>query len=168
MKQPRQRSVRADSAAGQKAAVSAAISPEIKPPQHVTLRKADLPFWSAIVRARARDTWTDVDLTKAANLARCQADIEAIQKKVRREGDIIVNSRGTQIVNPLHSLLETLTRRELALSRAVHVHAEATTGKSEDAARKLQEQQAAEESVEKVKPDGLIPGISGNDGRMLQ
>ena len=164
MKQPRQRSVRADSTAGKKAAVDAAINPVLQPPAHIKLRAQDLPFWDAIIRARARDTWTDVDLAKAANLARCQSDIERIQTRVDREGAVTTNARGTKVLNPLHALLETLTRREIALSRAVHVHAEATTGKSEDAARKLQEQDAAKESVARVGDDGLIAGIGNHHG----
>jgi hypothetical protein len=99
-----------------------------------------------------------VDLAKAANLARCQADIERISAELNNEGDTVRNERGTQIVNPKHSLLETLTRREIALSRAIHVHAEATVGKSEDAAKVL----AAEKNARKVQQDtgdDLIPRL---------
>lgn len=162
MKQDSKRSIRSDSTKGKAAAVKSAVEPVLSPPSHIKLRDADLPFWESIIRARARDTWTDVDLAKAANLARCQADIERIQSEIDAETDIVINSRGTQIVNPKHSLLETLTRRELALSRAVHVHAEATTGKSEDAAKKLQVEREAVKSVTAVEGDGLIPGVGGH------
>lgn len=131
---------------------------DLPPPNYVKLRECDLVFWGAIVRARAYDTWTDVDLAKAANLARCQADIERISAELNDEGDTVRNERGTQIVNPKHSLLETLTRREIALSRAIHVHAEATVGKSEDAAKVL----AAEKNARKVQKetgDDLIPRL---------
>jgi hypothetical protein len=102
------------------------------PPAHVHLRDCDRPFWLSIVRARARRNWTDVDLENAANLARCKSDIERLQREINAEGDVVMNQRGTQIVNPKHTLLETLTRRAMALSRMLHVHAEATVGKSED------------------------------------
>ena len=121
---------------------------EIAPPDHVKLRKGDLVFWSAIVRARAYDTWTDVDLVKAANLARCQADIEKISAEISKEGDTVVNERGTIVVNAKHALLETLTRREIALSRAIHVHAEATVGKSEDASKKLKTETKARQAMQ--------------------
>ena len=163
MTQPKKRSVRADSSAGKAAAVRAAIDKPLSPPRHVKLRPGDRPFWTNIVRARARDTWTDVDLAKAANLARCQADIERVSQELAEEGDVINNQRGTPIVNPKHNLLETLTRRELALSRALHVHAEATVGKSEDAAKKLQVEKVASESVNELRSHdsgGLIPGIT--------
>lgn len=164
----KKRSTRSDSTAGALKAINAAVEGVFDPPEHIRLRDGDWPYWEAIVRARARDTWNDVDLAKAANLARAQADIERIQKEIDEEGDTLVNSRGTVVANPLHSLLETLTRRELALSRAIHVHAEATVGKSEDAAKKLNEQKKAEESVGLVKGDGLIPGLNGSGGHTLQ
>lgn len=56
-----------------------------------------------------------------------------MQRDIDVEGDIIKNEPGTPIVNPRHSLLETLSRRSIALSRMLHVHAEATVGNSRDA-----------------------------------
>jgi len=115
----------------------------IKPPAHIKLRDGDIDFWNSVVSARARDTWNNADLENAANLARCKADIERLQSEITKEGDIIANDRGTQIINPKHTLLETLSRRAVALSRMLHVHAEATVGKSEDAAKSLQSQNDA-------------------------
>jgi hypothetical protein len=128
---------------------------EIKPPAHVKLRDTDKPFWDSIVRARARSTWNDSDLENAANLARCKSDIERLQAEIIAEGDVIENQRGTPIVNPKHTLLETLSRRAMALSRMLHVHAEATVGESRDQAkRKGVEDSAA--AIVKDMDDGLI------------
>lgn len=128
----------------------------IQPPAHCTLRDGDLPFWNSIVSARARDTWTASDLENAANLARCKADIERLQGEITAEGDIIVNDRGTQIINPKHTLLETLSRRGVALSRMIHVHAEATVGESRDAPKALKAQKDAESAIG---IDDLIPRL---------
>ena len=119
------------------------------------------PFFSAILKLRDYASWNESDLAKAANLARAQADIERIGAEIREEGDVVVNDRGTQIPNPKHAILETLTRRELALSRAVHVHAEATQGKSRDAGPKSRAQQAKIYAIDNAreKAKGLIPGI---------
>lgn len=130
----------------------------IEPPEHVQLRDGDRPFWDSLVRARARDTWNVADLENAANLARCKADIERITGEIDSEGDVIKNERGTQIVNPKHTLLETLTRRAMALSRMLHVHAEATVGKSEDAANALAAEKKAEAAQQKA-DTSLIPGL---------
>lgn len=117
------------------ATVIASKSREIEPLAHCTLRESDWPFWYSIVRARIQKNWTDVDLENAANLARCKSDIERLQIDIEREGDVIENQRGTPIVNPKHSLIETLTRRAMALSKMLHVHAEATVGRSRNEAR---------------------------------
>lgn len=147
----KQRRARSDSVT---AAVSAARAGSIEPPAHVRLRECDWPFWASIVHARARENWTAPDLENAANLARCKADIERISQEIQAEGDTVVNQRGTQIVNPKHTLLETLTRRSMALSRMLHVHAEATVGKSEDEQKSSKTARAVKKSVEEA--DDLI------------
>ena len=167
-KSPRKKAPRRDSTAGRVAKIRAVAGAEpIEPPPHVTLREPGEPegnvygdrvYWDEIVASRARENWTNPDLVKAAQLARCLADIERVQRAVDDEGDTIVNTRGTRIVNPLHSLLETLTRRSLGLSRALHVHAEATTGQArkEKAPKKAQEKAEKAVKVANKDEDGLI------------
>ena len=138
---------RSDSAAAAIAAAQAAALGAIDPPAHVALREGDRPFWDAIVTARARDTWTAIDLCTAANLARAQADIEHLQCKLDSEGYIVESK-----ANPLAALIETLTRRTVALSRTLHTHAQATVGRSADAAKSLGNERAAA-----AEDDDLIP-----------
>lgn len=138
---------RSDSAAAAVVASQAAALGPLDPPEHVALRPGDRPYWDAIVTARARDTWNDVDLTTAANLARSQADIERLQRDVDAEGYVIDDK-----INPKAKLVETLSRRTVALSRVLHVHAEATVGRSEDAANALQNERQARQDH-----DDLIP-----------
>jgi hypothetical protein len=137
------------------AAVAAAQGGPIEPPAHVQLRDCDHPFWLSVVNARARENWTLPDLENAAILARCKADIERISAEIAAEGDTVVNQRGTQIVNPKHTLLETLTRRAIALSRLLHVHAEATVGEARAEKRPNQAAVKAKDA-QKATDDGLI------------
>jgi hypothetical protein len=140
---------RSDSAAAAIAAAQSAALGPLQPPAHVVLREGDRPFWNAIMLARARDTWTDVDLTTAATLARTQADIELLYETVSKAGYV----QGEK-PHPLAAIVETLTRRAVALTRVLHVHAEATVGKSEDAAKALElERKARQED------DDLIPTL---------
>lgn len=141
---------RSDSAAAAiVAAQNAALGP-LDPPGHVTLRNGDRPFWDAIIKSRARDTWTDSDLTTAATMARAQADIEALQAAIDTEG-YVVDSK----INPKAMMLETLSKRVVALSRVLHVHAEAVIGRSRDAANALRnEREAAAQDH-----DDLIPTL---------
>lgn len=101
--------------------------------------------------ARARDTWTAIDLTTAANLARCQADIEHLQKDLTRMGYVLDDGK----INPLANLIDTLTKRTLSLARALHVHAEATTGRSQDASKAL----ANEKKAAQNEASDLIPSL---------
>jgi hypothetical protein len=116
---------------------------ELAPPPHVKLRERDMEFWRAIVNARARDTWNDIDLAHAANLARTQSDIETIQRELDAEGFTLVNDRGTVVQNPKFSILETLSRRAVLLSKTLQVHAHATVGESREQVAKNKQQAKA-------------------------
>lgn len=124
---------------------------DIAPPEHVQLRDIDMPFWYALVRARVKESWNTVDLQHAANLARCQADIERIQKEILEEGDTLVNDRGTVVLNPKHSLLETLSRRSIALSKHIQVHSVATVGDADKQRGKNSASSKARKTAEKTK-----------------
>ena len=58
-------------------------------------------------------------------------------------------------INPLASLIETLTKRTIALARCLHVHAEATVGESRDGKKAL----ANERSAAAMDDDDLIPTL---------
>jgi hypothetical protein len=139
-----------------RAAQAASLGP-IKPPAHIRLRDSDIPFWNAIVLARAADTWTDIDLAHAANLAHCQSDINRIQEELETESDVCTNARGTPVVNPKHALLQTLSVRSIALSAKLHVHAAATVGRSQDASKRLGAEQDARQAA--TDDDELIPRL---------
>lgn len=155
MRSPRK--PRCDSAAALvRAAQGAALGP-LKPPKHVALRPGDKPFWNAIMESRARDTWSVSDLAIAANLARSLADIEKLQADIDVEGYIGDKGR----VSAKASMVETLTKRTIALSRILHVHAAATLGDSEEAHKALAVDKRARAAV--ADADDLIPTL-----RMVQ
>lgn len=139
---------------GQLQTMSDALAGPLMPPAHIQLREQDIPFWLSIVGARARNSWDDCDLELAAQLARAKADTFRLQREIDREGDVVRNDRGTQIMNPKHSLMETLTRRVIAMSRMLHVHPEAKEGDSEGQGKKLKAQKDAEARMNEA--DDLI------------
>ena len=131
------------------AAIDAAQSPTIiNPPEHVSLRGVDMPFWRAIISARASSSWNGADLVHAARLARCHADIERVQSEIDEEGEIDATSK--------QRFLETLMKRAVYLSRILHVHAEATCGKSEQQAKRALPEKAAQSAAHSA----LIPRLS--------
>lgn len=141
---------RSDSAsAAVRAAQAVALGP-LNPPAHVALREGDRPFWDAIVTSRARDTWTLIDLCTAGNLARTQADIERLQADLDAAGYIMGDGK----LNPVAALVETLSKRVVSLSRALHVHAAATVGRSADASKALANERNASQD-----DDDLIPTL---------
>jgi hypothetical protein len=130
----------------------------IKVPAHVRLRDGDEPFWIGILRARARDEWTDADLVVAAQLARCQSDIERESIVLESEDSVVINARGTQIVNPRISVLEQLARREMALMRTLRMGGRiAGDARDESGKRKLEsEARRAREEVLDDEEDTLL------------
>ena len=61
------------------------------------------------------------------------------------------------MINPRHTLLETLSRRAVSLSRSLQVHAHATQGESRDQGKKATKQRQAEKVIEEQDDDDLIP-----------
>jgi hypothetical protein len=141
---------RSDSASAAVRAMQAVALGPLDPPAHVALRAGDRPFWNAIMTSRARDTWTEVDLCTAGNMARSQADIERLQKVIDLNGYVMEDGK----LNPVAVLVETLTKRTITLARALHVHAIATVGESKDASKAL-----ANERNAATEYDDLIPGL---------
>jgi hypothetical protein len=111
----------ADSATAVVAAMVNASLPPLAVPKHVKLRSGDRPFWDGVLRARARDEWTESDLVIGAQLARCQHDIEIEQAALYAEGTVVENQRGTMVMNARVTVLEQLARREMALMRALRM-----------------------------------------------
>lgn len=146
---------RTDTVTGAANAIQGAAK-DIAPPDWVVVPKHAMKFWRSITRARAADRWNDADLENAAELARTKSSIERLNTELEIEGDIIKNDRGTPIVNPKHSLLETLTRRMVALSRMLQVHAEATQGKARDQVKGNKAQQEAGSVVNRIDDEDLI------------
>lgn len=107
------------------------------------------------MRARARDEWTDADLVVAAQLARCQHDIERESKALDGEGSVIENQRGTPVMNPRHAVLEQLARREMALMRTLRIGGSVTGDRRDlEKARKIQRE--AERAREELADDDLL------------
>jgi hypothetical protein len=115
------RSARRDSSESAVKAMMQAGLPPLEPPAHVRLRKGDRPFWDAILKARARDEWPDYDLAVAAQLARCQADIETESKALDAESSMVVNDAGKVVINPRCLLMQQLAQRELSMMRALRL-----------------------------------------------
>lgn len=116
---------------------------EILPPDFEPLEETDVPYWEAVVRARAKAEWTEENRIIAAKLARAMADEKRIVLELRTEGDLIENGRGTMVINPKHALVEQLARRVMAWRKALGLDARADArggdiAKRRDQAREIE------------------------------
>jgi len=150
-----ERRARSDSVAAAGKAMLDAASALPAVPGYVKVRPGDVPFLEWILRARARDEWTSPDLVVAMQLARCQADIEKEHAMLESEGSVIDNVKGIPIVNPRHAVLEQLSRRELALLRALQM-AGSTRGDKRDVEQARNLQRQAEKTRELLADEYLL------------
>lgn len=141
-REKKKRNRRSDSATAAVAAAQNAALGAHDPPAHVDFPDSALPYWQNIMRARARDRWLPIDLDNAAELAMLQDDMARLRARVRLDGDITEDGKP----HPAHRLLDTAGRRAIALSRLLHVHPEATEGRSRDAGNALQNERKAGEA----------------------
>ena len=120
----------ASSITGAVKAMQAALAGVFQPPPEAKLSEDDLVYWNAIIRARARDEWDENQLQVAAQLARTRRQLQEQEELLESEGMVVVNDRGTQICNPRVSVVEQLTRRQMALMRSLQVNATASSGQA--------------------------------------
>ena len=146
---------RSDSAASAVKAMLNAAQPQLQPPSHVQLRTGDELFFESVLRARARDEWIENDLVVAAQLARCQHDIETEQQFLNNEGMLVHNERGTQIMNPRVTVMEQLTRREMALMRTLRMGGRIAGDMRDNVGSRMIERKSREIRSELV-DDGLL------------
>lgn len=96
------------------------LSTDIALPAGVILRNDDeMVIWRQFTQARAQDGWRDFDLLIVAKTVRLEADIRKHQQTLDAQGVTVINERGTQIVNPLVSVIDSLQRQQLALIRSL-------------------------------------------------
>ena len=92
-------------------------------PAGVILRTDDeMVIWKQFTHARAREGWRDFDLLIVAKAVRLEADIRKYQQQLDGEGAVVTNERGTPIVNPFLTVIDSLQRQQLALIRSLSLN----------------------------------------------
>lgn len=150
------RKAKSDSIKAAVEAMTNAAAPLPEMPSHVRMREKDMPFLNAILRTRTREEWLEGDLPVAGQLARCQADIESESLALEDEGSVVKNDRGTNVMNPRHSVLQQLAQREMALMRCLAMGGTTVRGdkRTLGGARQLQAQ--AEKARAQVAEEDLL------------
>ena len=135
---------RSDSAAGAVAAFEGA-NKDFVPPK--PLNDQEMVHWLSITRARARETWTSIDLTRACNLAKLFYYIDQSNEDIAQKGMTLINEKGTPVNNPAFTRLEVLSRLASSEATKLQVAASATVGKAEDAVAKNKKQKEAHQAM---------------------
>jgi len=146
---------RADSASSAVKAMFDAAKPLPEPPAHVVMTDAAIPYWNDVIRARARDEWTELDLVIGAQLANCMAVFAEQEAELRIEGTIIKNDRGTLVMNPRTTVLERLASREMALMRTLRMGGK-VAGDPRDELGKRSIQRQSAKIREELEEDDLL------------
>jgi len=104
-------------------ALMASATDKIPLPEGVIMRGEDeMVIWDQFTRARIGEDWRDFDLILVAKVVRLEADIRKYQKAVDEMGPIVKNDRGTQIVNPYITLIDSHQRQQLAIIRSLSLN----------------------------------------------
>ena len=101
--------------------------PKVEPPEHMKMTNEEKIYWSAIIDARAEDTWFDADLQMSVTLARLRCEIERMQKLVRKKP---VTPDGK--VNPLHPVILKMLAQEKVIAAKLFVDASARLGRARE------------------------------------
>ena len=119
--------------------LAASVSDDVPLPEGVILRSEDeMVIWRQFTRARATTDWRDFDLIIVAKMVRTEADIRKHQLDLDVIGAIIKNDRGTCVVNPLVTIIDTLQRQQLSLIRSLSLNQTEIDSRTKNAVGKKQ------------------------------
>jgi hypothetical protein len=154
MKRPRR--PRVDSIEQTIKLIGDAVKGPPEPPLHARLRAGDRPFWDDVIRQRARDDWTEVDLVVAVQLARTQADIETQSELLEGEGPIGRGGQGQDVVNPRLSVVELLCKREMAFLRTLRIGGLGNAANATERRRLERQAEGIAKEAQDVEEDRLL------------
>ena len=144
-----------NSATSAVAGFTGVIDDAILPPAGVELRSdKEHLIWNQFTRARAKEDWRDMDLILLAKIVKMEAEIRAAQVQLYVVGMMVENKRGTQIPNPLISVIDTLERRQLAVIRSMSLNQTASDPRKINCTAKVESQAGA--ALKDVGVAGLI------------
>ena len=134
--------------------LAATISDKIPLPDGVILRdESEMVIWEQFTRTRTRDGWRDFDLLVVAKAVRLESDIRRYQEQLDGIGAVITNDRGTPVVNPVLTVIDSLQRQQLSLIRSISMNQQAQDPRTLNAGGK--EQGRLRKAVNEF--DSLIP-----------
>jgi phage terminase small subunit len=128
------------------------------PPQHLDEHAAT--YWADVINSKRRSAWTPADLLVACQLCRDLAAVDVLSQELETYGAVLEDAKGKRYSNPAARLLDAATRRTLAASKHLQIHAHATQGRSQEQRGKNETARALQDKV--TSADDLIarPGMA--------
>ena len=105
-------------------------------------------------RARSKSDWRYKDFILLSKIVKMEAGIRVAQVELDAVGMVVENKRGTQIPNPLISVIDTLERRQLAVIRSMLLNQTAFDPRTINGTAKLEDKAIA--ALKTVGVEGLI------------
>lgn len=105
---------------------------ELRPPAHVPLGKADLPFWTSIIAEKAKSEWSAHDLELAALLAGSLRRLRDEEKKLDSEDAVIETVNGNMAANPRLRIVADLHARAIKYRQSLGIHSRGKHGEARD------------------------------------
>jgi hypothetical protein len=91
----------------------------VSTPADIKLTPEEAALWPDFASTRARADWRAFDLRQLGKVVKLEAAIWRHQAMLDDTGPIIRQANGTQVANPLISIIEKLQRQQLSLMRAL-------------------------------------------------
>ncbi|MGL4638116.1 MAG: hypothetical protein ACRCVX_00050 [Shewanella sp.] len=131
---------------GQVAMAAAVQAAPHEPLPHTPLRPVDRPYWDIIIKSRAHNEWSEIDLVLAHQLAQTQAEINSERALMSQEGAVVEGVMGKLVANPRSMIIDRAVKSEIALMRILQIHARAQNGEAHQvfSRREAHNQMAAE------------------------
>ena len=111
-------------------------------------------IWDAFTRARSKDDWRSMDLILLSKVVKLEYQIRQHTRELDKVGVIMENKRGTPIVNPLVSIIDTFERRQLAVIRSMSLNQ--TSSDPRDLNLPAKDQNKARALVDENSPEALL------------
>jgi hypothetical protein len=119
-------------------------------PAHLSLRKEDLPFWNAILRARSWDEWGQIELVLAWQLAQIQGDIKTVRALIEKGDRKKLDDAGYPSVRAASVNVSSLITQQLTLMRSL-VMVGTVVGDPALAVPRRQAEREAEQTINAVR-----------------
>lgn len=137
-------------------ALANASKDAIKPPANVRMYAGADWYFDAIVLSRARDDWIEVDLITAALLANVQAQIAEQELFMDAESIVMLDSQGSNRINPRFTAIELLNKRMTMLMRTLRMGGKAPVDAKTLSSGRVIESNARSTYSEIEDSDGLL------------